>query len=300
MTDLRKYYRKPNAFVTLPTKGVAYDLGDDESSMMGEIGVLRMTMMNQLSANNPESLINGQTVEELIRDCTTISHVQARHMFKCDIDALIMGIRMVSVDDELSLELQCPKCSTKETYGVSLSTMLGEMTYHDEFPYQYKLPTMNDITLHLVPSTLESSLRVDQTFFQDAKEIDQIRRTIKSSTSKPDLTEEDINSLQSEMKKHVDRIHDIQRNMTINTIQLYADCISKVSTPDGEVTDRDEIMGLVMTLVSDDIDGLKDKITQINAIGIPKNKSFICPSCEHEYTAPVEVNPTDFFGNGSR
>ncbi len=300
MTDLRKYYRKPNAFVTLPSKGALYRLADDEVSMMDEIGVLRMTMMNQLSTNNPESLINGHAVEELIRDCTTIKHVNPRNMFKCDVDALIMGIRMVSVNDELSIELPCPKCEAKETYGVSLSAMLADMTHHDELPYSFPLPTMGEIVLNLIPSTLESSLRVDQTFFTDAKEIDHIRRNIKSSTTKQDITEDEIEQLQTEMKRHVDRIHEIQRNMTVNTIRLYTDCIESVTTPEGVVENPEEIFDLVMSLVKEDIDGLKDKITEINSVGIPKTKQFVCPSCEHEYTAPVEVNPTDFFGNGSR
>lgn len=301
MSTLRKYYRKPNAYITLPSKGILYTLNSEEKSVMEEIGVLRMTMMNQLAANNPESLINGQTVEELIKDCTTIQNVEPRKMLKCDVDALIMGIRMVSVEDVMNLELVCPKCETQQTYGVDLSRMLSEMTYHEELPYNFTLPTTGDMNLKVIPSTLESALRVDQSFFQDAKEIDAIRRSLKANYDSNKITEDEMEELQSQMKSHVDRIHEIQLNMTMNTLQLYADCIVSVTTPDGdEVDDNNEILDFVTTLTQEDHDALKSKIAEINKIGIPKNQDFQCPSCEHEFNAPVEINPTDFFANGSR
>ena len=47
MTKLTSYYRKPKAFIEIPTKGELYQLNED-SSMMGEVGVMPMTMMNHL------------------------------------------------------------------------------------------------------------------------------------------------------------------------------------------------------------------------------------------------------------
>lgn len=292
---LTKYYRKPKAFISLPSKGKFYQLDESEQSMLEEVGVLPMTMLNQLSANNPESLVNGNTVEELIRDCSTITSVEPRKMFKCDIDALIMAIRMVSFEDAMNITMQCPKCNEEHTYGIDLAAMLSEATYHEELPYKMSLTENSDITLYLTPTTLESALKVDQMLFQDAKEIDMIRKSIPESNKETGKFENE-----EELKSYITNIQDIHRRMTMSTIDLFATSIVEAETPEGSTYDHDEITHFVSNLNEKDYALLKEKIEDINKIGIPKKRAFTCASCEHVFDGPVEVNPTDFFGNGSR
>ena len=47
MSSLKSYYRKPKAFIPIPTQGKLYELKEDKS-IMDEIGVMPMTMMNHL------------------------------------------------------------------------------------------------------------------------------------------------------------------------------------------------------------------------------------------------------------
>lgn len=289
MSSLKKYYRKPKAFIQLPTQGLLYDLQED-GSMMGEVGVMPMTMLNHLTANNPESLINGHVLEELVRDCTTIQNVEARNMYKCDIDALVMGIRMVSVDDTLDVSVSCPKCEKETDFGIDLKGMLAEMSVHETIPYDLEV---EELVLKIVPTTLNSSINTEQAFFQDAKNIDQIRTMMEELRKDDDVSDEDV------MEK-VKSIYEIQHNMTETTIQLYADAILYVATPEENVYDRKEIYELVKGLSDSDHTRLKDKVRQVSEIGIPRKQSFTCSHCEHKYDAPVELNPTDFFGNGSQ
>lgn len=300
MSNLTKYYRKPKAFITLPSKSAMYNFSSDEKSMMDEIGVLRMTMMNQLTTNNPESLINGSAVEELIRDCTTVKGIEPRDMLKCDVDALIMAIRMVSIDETMDISMPCPKCETEQTFGVDLQGMLSAMTYHEEMPYKVPLPTSPEIILHIVPSSLNTSINIDQTYFQDAKEVEFIRRSMAKKTSDVNKTEEELEKLSEEMKNYVNQVHEIQKRMTFSTLNMYAECILYVEMPEGTVDDKKEILDLVASFCKEDHDALKSKLTEINSIGVPKTQNFTCQTCEHVFEAPVEVNPTDFFGNGSR
>lgn len=290
MSTLNKYYRKPKAFIDLPSKGLAYDVG--EKSILNEVGVMPMTMLNHLTTNNPESLINGYINEELIRDCTTITSIEPKKMFKCDVDALIMGIRMVSVDDTLDVTMRCPSCKKDNEYGINIKNMLSHSTFHEELPYKMQF---GDLTLNLLPSTLETSVATEQAFFQDAKNIDHIRKLMEQVSK-----EEYEDGAEEVIMSHVREIYDIQRQMTETTIKLYADSIHSVETPEEVVEDRDEIYEFVKELSDQDHKVLKDKVKNINAIGIPKTHDLTCNFCQHEFVGPVELNPTDFFGNGSQ
>ena len=297
MSKLKSYYRKPKAFIDIPSKGALYALNEDQS-IMNEIGVMPMTMMNHLTANNPESLINGHVLEEFVRDCTTITNIEPRKMFKCDIDALIMGIRMVSVDDTLDLSLSCPSCKKENDYAINLRGMLSEMTTHEELPYKLKL---DDLVLNVIPSTLESAINTEQAFFQDAKAIDEVRKIMDKMKDNVDDKGNIDEGVTDEIMGYVKDIYDIQRQMAETTIKLYADSVYSVTIPgDEEVTDREEIFDFVSNLSDKDHTLLKNKVRDINMIGVPKEHNFTCSHCKHEFTAPVELNPTDFFGNGSQ
>jgi len=296
MTKLTSYYRKPKAFIEIPTKGELYQLNED-SSMMGEVGVMPMTMMNHLTANNPESLINGNVIEELIKDCTTIKHISPRELYKCDIDALLMGIRMVSVDDTMDVTIPCPECTKEGDYAINLKGMLSEMTFHEELPYKLKI---DDLVLNITPTTLESSVNTEQSFFQDAKSIDQIRKLMDAIRDNVDDDGDIEEGVTERIMEHVNDIYAIQRKMTETTIKLYADSVISVTTPEGDVEDRDEIFDFVKNLSDADHKRLKDKVKEISMIGIPKIQNFTCVQCKHEFSHKVELNPTDFFGNGSQ
>ena len=296
MSSLKSYYRKPKAFIPIPTQGKLYELKEDKS-IMDEIGVMPMTMMNHLTANNPESLINGNVVEELIKDCTSITSISPRKLYKCDVDAILMGIRMVSVDDTMDVTVTCPECKKENEYGINLKGMLGEMTFHDELPYKLQI---DDLVLNIVPTTLESSVNTEQSFFQDAKSIDQIRNLMDTIGKNVNDDGEIDEGVSDKVMGYVNEIYSIQRNMTETTIRLYADSIQSVSTPDGDVYDRDEIFDFVKNLSDNDHKQLKNKVKEISAIGIPKSQMFTCVQCKHEFSHRVEMNPTDFFGNGSQ
>lgn len=292
MSSLKQYYRKPKAFIEIPSKGMMYDL-DQDGSMLNEIGVMPMTTLNRLTTNNPESLINGHVNEELIKDCTTITSIEPKHMFKCDVDALIMGIRMVSVKDTLDISLSCPECKKENEYGINIRNMLGETTFHEKLPYKM---SVGELTLNITPTTLESNIKTEQSFFQDAKNIDHIRKLMDELSRREELDETDNDDVMG----YVREIYDIQRQMTVTTIKLYADSVISVDTPDGTVTDRNDIEEFVTELSDEDHQRLKNKVSEINKIGIPKKHTFTCNNCEHVYEGPVELNPTDFFGNGSQ
>ena len=143
-------------------------------------------------------------------------------------------------------------------------------------------------------------LCLEQSFFQDAKSIDQIRNLMDTIGKNVNDDGEIDEGVSDKVMGYVNEIYSIQRNMTETTIRLYADSIQSVSTPDGDVYDRDEIFDFVKNLSDNDHKQLKNKVKEISAIGIPKSQMFTCVQCKHEFSHRVEMNPTDFFGNGSQ
>ena len=119
MSALKKYYRKPKLYIELPSGFNFYEEGfisSDDISSNNEVGILPMTTMNDLMLKNPEALLNGTAIENLIKDSTTLKDVNVKKMIKSDVDALLVAIKVASIGETQDVELTCPKCEHEQTY----------------------------------------------------------------------------------------------------------------------------------------------------------------------------------------
>lgn len=297
MSSLKKYYRKPSLFIELPSGLNFYSkefFGDQDLSSLREVGVMPMTTMNELMLKNPESLINGVAIEELIKDSTTLSQVNPKHLFKCDVDALLTGIKIASQGSIQEIELTCPnpKCKHESTFSRDLKQVLASIKKHEP-EYPVTLKNVPDITIYLKPSTFEDNLILEANAFEEQKKITQIKKNINEMTRTQEIEEEDE-------IKFLTMIHEIFRDITMSTIHIYANAVLKIVDVEGEeFTDREEIIEFLNQLDTDSFSTIRENLEEINSLGLDDLEKVQCSECEHEWTHPFDTNPTDFFATGS-
>lgn len=291
MSALKKYYRKPSLFITLPSGGHFYDktmFPENAFSSIGEVGVLPMTTMNELMIKNPESLINGTAVEELIKDATTLGDINVRKLVRNDIDALLIGIKIATQGDIQELELSCPKCKHEQVFNRDLKILLSNINPHEK---EYVV-NVDNMYIYLRPSTFEDVMILETQAFNEQKKIRQIQKSLAELTSQREIDED-------EELKFLASIHNIFADLTISTVAVYTRCIIKIEVDSEVVTDQQEIYEWLKQTDTKTFSTIRDKIASINSLGLDKHEELCCSECEHRWLHPLDTNPTDFFATGS-
>ena len=295
MSTLKKYYRKPKLYVELPSKMYFYEEGfipSKDISSNNEVGILPMTTMNDLMLKNPEALLNGTAIESLINDSTTLTDADVKKMIKSDVDVLLVAIKIASQGDKQDIDLTCPKCEHEQTYSRDLKSVLADVEPHEK-EYIVTHENLGGLTVYLRPSSFQDALTLDAHAFEEQKKITQIRQNLNKMLSEKEIEEEDEVMFLSS-------IHEIFKDLTISTMEVYANCISKIVTDDGEiVTNREEIYDWLKQLDNSSFETIRDKLSEINSHGVRSEEKVKCVECEYEWEQPFDTNPTDFFGIGS-
>jgi hypothetical protein len=295
MSALKKYYRKPKLYIELPSRLYFYPEGfipSDEISSNNEVGVLPMTTMNDLMLKNPEALLNGTAIESLIKDSTTLNDINVKKMIKSDVDSLLVAIKIASHGDTQEVDLTCPKCKHEQTYSRDLKKILEEVEPHEK-EYTVTHENLSGLIVYLQPSTFQDALTLDAHAFEEQKKITQIRQNLNKMLSEKEIEEEDEVMFLSS-------IHEIFKDLTMSTMEVYANCIQKIVTEEGEVEDdREEIYTWLKQLDNKSFEAIRDKLGEINAHGVTSEEKVKCVECEYEWEQPFDTNPTDFFATGS-
>ena len=110
---LKKYYRVPKLYVNLPSGGKFNDIGEKASN--GEIPVYAMTAKDEIVMRNPDALLNGDAVIQIIKSCAPEIH-DTRNLPVCDVDILLIAIRMATHGSVLETKLISPHSKKEGDY----------------------------------------------------------------------------------------------------------------------------------------------------------------------------------------
>lgn len=307
MSILNRYKNRPKLFVTLPSKNNFYNFDAEHLSVLQEVGTMPLTIIHQLSLKNPEKLFNGAVIEEIIHDCTTIKEIPARNLLKCDVDYLLMAVKIATSGDTEDITCSCPKCGDEQIQTINLELLLSTSKVHEKSYYVDINTGLDDdresegiLRVYIRPSTFGETLRLEQEIFEDKKAMNAIYSALENM-AEDDVTEE----VESDVFTKVNRI---LTELTIDTMNIYAESILRIvildkdgnETPEQE-TDKVEIYNFLKELGSPEHLRIKDKMEEINSMGIDRKIAMTCENseCEHEWEYVYEVNMTDFFGEDS-
>lgn len=276
---LLAYRPHPRVYVKLPSCGAYYAEGVLDTKDH-EIGVCAMSAKDEMMLNNPEALMNGRALCNVIENCVPAIK-NALELTSADVEVLMLAIRLASGHKTYEVGGACPKCEQKGVFERDIDSVLQSCTYHKE---EATAVLDTGLIVHLRPNSWRSHSTIQQMAFQ--------RQRMMQMIGDPDLD--------PEYKKNI--LQEIFDGMVELNMMLLADCISYIETPEASVSDTKFIREYIELLDKDTLNKMSTQIETLNNIGAPHTMSVVCsnPECQHEWDITgLRYDPSDFFAQSS-
>lgn len=276
-SPLKKFYRVVKTTVRLPSRGLFYEDGVVNLNDEYEVNILPMTAADELILKNPDALLSGQSIVEVIRSCVPAVKKPTK-LLSCDIDTLMVGIRDASYGDDSTMEIKCPSCGAQNTYGLNLEILLNQTEFLKE---SYSVDLEDNLKVYVRPGTFESVIKQQKTLLDNKK--------IETILGQNTLGEEEKLKLLAALFNKLGKLN----------YELILDSVIKVDITheDGEVesvTNRTYIEDFLKNIDKGQVDKIEVVIRESNSVGIQDRIPAVCTSCSHEWEAPIEFNPVNF------
>jgi len=277
--SLLDYYRKPQVYCMLPSQGKFYfdgiKLGID-----GQLAVKAMTANDELMLKNPEALINGEAILNLISSCCPDIKNPAEVPI-IDLDVILISIRHATYGENLEFTSTCPKCKEKNSLELNIGNFLDNITFIETYPFFH---VNEEIKCFVKPFSYVDSQKIEIAEF----EYQSVLRNLDNQNLNKSL-----NANQQEIKEKRD-------NFIKTQLTMIANCIYKVELPNETVHDRANINDFVYQLDKLNYNKLNDLIKKLNVNTVKKKFKLKCPTpeCGEEFEQEVDFNNSNFFEKG--
>jgi hypothetical protein len=274
---LSQWYRQPKIYVRLPSQGKFYPNGALDVSSNEEYAVYAMTAKDELMFKTPDALLSGQSTVEVIKSC--IPAIQDPwQMPSIDVDFCLIAIRVATYGDKMEISSNCPHCRADNTYDVDLQRWL--QVYHG---YQYQdVIDIHPLNVYIRPYSYKEVTKTSINALEQQK--------IFSIINDEKMSDED----------KIEKFGQSFVKITALTVDLIADCISKIETPNGATADRNQIREFINNCDKAVFESVSEAVNGNRARVEIKPEHVKCGSCEKEYDVPVSMDQANFFAVRSR
>jgi hypothetical protein len=258
----------------LPSGTSYYPADVIEFNEMGEIGVMPMTGQDEMLLKNPDALLNGEALIEVIKNCVPCIK-NAKMLLSNDIDAIVTAIRYATFNDSLETNLVCPECKHENNFKLDLQYSLDKMEYLDE---TYVVNLDSGASVFVRPYIFPEMLKALHIQFEQTK----LSRKLDNES----LTDGQRSAIFANAFKEI----------ATTRFDLLASAIIKVvdESKDVSVTDKKYIREFITNIDKKSADKISDLIGKINMIGIKKTFMAKCEKCNHEWESEIDFNPVNF------
>ena len=274
---LKSHFRAPKLFTRLPSGGAFYSEGVLEMSTTGELEIYAMTSRDEVMMRNPDALLNGESVAQIITSCVP-QVKKPRELLGADVDALMVAIQGATYGDEVTVSTPCPECGNTVIGAGSVQASLATMR---EVPTDVKVET-DGLIIELRPVTYETTIAAGVSNFQNARSMASIAQI-----------EDDMEKLQAFNQSYM--------KMAELNFLVILDSIYSISGTDenGEefiVTDRDNIREYMENCDSDVGKRVTEQVNRLGEAGIDKTVTIQCQEekCGHVFKTTLEFDPVNF------
>jgi hypothetical protein len=269
---LTSFYRQPKIYVRLPSKGKFYEPGSLDLSENGEYPVYAMTAKDELLFKTPDALLNGTSTVELIKSCIP-AILNPWVMPNIDLDFALIAIRIATYGDKMDVGTNCPHCDAENSYDMDLTAWLD---IFNNFIYNTDI-VVDPLTVHVRPYTYKE---VTKTALK-SMEQQRIFQVINDDTLSDEIKLEKFGA--SFLK------------LTELTVDVIADCITAIDTPDGSVSDKDMIKEFIANCSKDIFQKIQDHVVQMKELIEFKAQNVTCGECSKPFSLPVTMDQSNFF-----
>jgi hypothetical protein len=277
---LAGYMRQPKIYIRLPSNGEFWPAKSIVIPENNEFPVYSMTARDELIFKTPDALMNGQSIVDVIQSCIP----NIKNAWDCptiDLDTILIAIRLATYGEKMGITHKIPVIDEEVDYDVDLRMLLDQQQNNI---WVEQVPITEDFIIYVRPLTYKHLTQTSIKSFETARIMNLVNDETISDEKKIELFNTSFSSL------------------TKATIDLMTESIYKISTPDGDVTDRKFITEYVANADKDIFKCVQDHLTEL------KNRNDLKPlefgtseeqqaqGAPASYTIPVSFNNSDFFG----
>ena len=275
---LSKYFRKPGIYVQIPTGGKFNP--EIEKTVLDELPILPMTAIDEISMQNPDELLNGEALVNLIKSCVP-AIPNPRNLCNVDAEMIFLAIKYATYGKDVQHTHTCSECKEKADYNIDINHIL------ERFPEITEIPPIEheDLKVFVTPPKLESLTRLALIEVEQARILNQITKTA-----------EGVEGDEVEMAKQFAISF---RKVSKQNIDLLISSIDRIETPDQVVTAKETIMEFMENVPSKIVTKINDAV----GVATPSLKDistfeFACEKCSHKEKVTFELNPVNFSSAG--
>ena len=275
---LRKYFRQPKVYITLPSKGKFYPEGDIEIPETNEFPVFAMTAKDELTMKTPDALLNGAATVDVIRSCIpTIKNPWA--MPSIDLDAALIAIRIATYGDQMEITTKVPGTGEERTFTIDLRQLLNTLVTKE-----YDTETViNDMKVSIRPLTYKEFTDASLKTFEEQRIFNLV-----NDDEIPD-------------QEKLARFNVSFQKLTDLTVTSLAKSIVKITIGDTEVTNNVHIDEFVKNADKDfynqvlaHIETQRDLFV-LEPLKVTSSEEDIAAGAPKEYEVPITFDQSNFF-----
>ena len=274
---LANWFRQPKIYVNLPSKGKFYPAGSLDHSSNEEYAVYAMTAKDELMFKTPDAMISGQSTVEVIKSCIP-SIRDPWQMPSIDLDFCLIAIRIATYGEHMDVTAPCPYCNHSNDFMLDLNQW---MQMFNNFVFQ-DIVDVDPLRVSIRPYTYKETTKAAIKSLEQQKIFQIIN----------DETMSDEDKLDKFGKSFV--------KLTELTVDVIADCITRIETPDGSSDDKAEIKDFINNCSKDVFAKISDNLTQMKTQINLEIKDVACGECEKKFDLPITMDQSNFFAVKSR
>lgn len=275
---LRKYFRQPKVYITLPSKGKFYPADALEIPENGEFPVFAMTAKDELTMKTPDALLNGAATVEVIKSCIPAIK-NPWSMPSIDLDAILIAIRIATYGDKMDITTKVPNTGEERVFSVDLRQLLNKLVTKE---YNNEL-SINDMKLITKPISYKEFTEASLKTFEEQRIF-----ALVNNEEIPD---------QEKLAKF-NKSFQILTELTINSV---ASSIVSISFGDNEVTNSSHIQEFIQNAdkefyqaVLSHIETQRDNFA-LEPLKVKSSDEDVAAGAPKSYTVPITFDQSNFF-----
>ena len=280
-TGIQKSFRKVELYTTLPSGGAYWPNGtiDLSSNPSKEIGIMPMTMLDEINLRTPDSLLNGEAVVSIIKSCCP----QIKDPWQApllDLETILVGIRIATYGPQLDVSVNVPQVNVPHEFTIDISDAIANLV-PGTFTATHTLS--NGHTINIKPMTYRTMTETNIKNYEQARLATNLKNT--------EATEE----------QRMEEIQKSFKNITDLTIKNMADQVTSVDTEDGSISTTSEVFQYVTNIPAPIAQEIKAIVTEQNRLGtmkpitIPVPEDLVKQGAPETITQSLVLDQSNFF-----
>jgi hypothetical protein len=268
---LQKFFRQPKIYISLPSKGLYYELGalqGDYSNMP----ILALTGIDEIILKTPDALFNGESTIRIIESCCPYIK-DAKNMPSIDIDTILAAIKIATFGNTATVSKTCPKCGAENDYELLLNNIID---YFTNLKFNNKIVLNDQLSITIRPLKYSEMSYFSMENFKLQKILNQAA----------EMNDEDKKA----------KINEIYIRLSELQLELLTLTVETATVDSIVVTEKEYISDWLKNVERSVFSDIKKRIEENKDLWEIPETPVVCDECGSENKIQLSLDQSSFFG----